>query len=242
MKKLYSARYAAIILALFVASVMERFLTVAIAGLIGITPENFVYHAISMFVLIFIFVLTNSALKLFVHSKVVTRLCFGNEFVGGRWIEFITYDDGRLSHCSVLDLIYEEDKVGTHGVAYRYQDGKFKLWYVFRTTKSEMSDYKLSYTFSAEGAVGDPPDFTDEGALYFVRNVKSRPNELYGRIKVRDKDDNIKERKRISGYWIKNKKELKDLNKSQPSALLKIAQRLSEEHNLGLDFNEESSE
>lgn len=238
MKRLYNARFLAIIFALFVASTVERFLTVPVARTLNIPPEAIEYHAISMVVLILLFMLTNFALKIFVHSNFVTKMCFGKEYVGGRWVEFITYadDESKLSHCSILDVVYEEDKIATYGVAYRYYNGKFNKWYTFKTTKSEMVDYKLSYTFSAEGC---GIKFTDEGALYFIRNAKRRPNELYGVITVKDNDNSIKELKVVHGYLIEHKEEMKKLDENQPIALLKMVQKLNKEHDFGLDFGDE---
>jgi len=231
MKKMFNVRMAIFAIVLFVVSAVERLITFFIDDHFQIGSETITYHVISIIILVVLFIVTTFALKPLVYSRIITKTALKKEYIGGRWVEIITYTDGdkvMLSHCSVVDIKYEEDMIGTFGKAFRYCNSRFESWYGFKTTKSVLDNYKLHYTFIADGA---DVSYQNEGTLEFEEKVKSRPTRFHGRF-----EDGRGRINRIDGFLMAKKEHLKMLDKDQTTALSKIVPELNDEFMLGLTF------
>jgi len=208
MKKLYEARLLIYSFGLLLSSTVERFITNAINERLKL--DLLLYHALSLVILIVLFIITNVFLKLFIHSKAVSKKVFGNKYVGGRWVELI-YDDSNVitGYCN-LHIIYDADEIILSGTNY---DINLKVLNSFETKGVSMENYCLSYLFI--GKEGNR-FWQGLGNLTFERTDKSTPKRYSGYFI----EDN--RQYRVEGVLINGKNDLKNMDADFVSAFRKM--------------------
>ena len=198
MKKLYEARLFLYALGLLISSGLERFITNAINQRLKL--ELVLYHTLSLFILITLFVTTNLLLKFVIQSKFVSRKIFGNKYVGGRWIEFVYDDQNEITGYCDLDIVYDAGEIYISGTNY---DKNLKTTNCFETKNLSMNNYDLSYvSVSREGS----KLWQGLGNFNFHRNSSAPPKRYSGQFTENERQF------RIEGVLINDKAMLKKLD------------------------------
>jgi len=206
MKKINDARLLIYSSGLLISSVIERVVTFIITSYVVLNP--WIYHTISIVLLVVVFLVVNVVLKKIMRSDRVHRKLLGNEYVAGRWIETThkVDDEGKetehIGYCC-LDISYEED--GLNIVATNYSLD-LEVNYMFYSKSASLENYVLDYAYIRYRKDGkrDP----DWGNILFRKNSISPPTFYTGAFK-RD-DDTF----RFKGFLINDKSDLKLLDKN----------------------------
>ena len=198
MKKLYEERLLLYALGLLISSVMERFVTNALNEKLQL--ELILYHTMSLVILAILFVSTNIVLKIIIQSKFVSKIIFGNKYIGGRWFEFIYNDKNEIKGYCDLDIIYDSGEMYMSGTNY---DKNFKTINSFETKSLSMNNYDLSYVFVTRE--GDKL-WQGLGNFNFHRNSSAPPRRYSGQFSENS------QQYRIEGILINDKYVIRKLD------------------------------
>ena len=219
MRELYNMRLWGLSVGLFASSAIERGITTYIdrqLNLLETSPA--LYHIISIFLLVVLFIATSRIIGLLIHWSFVSRLFFlfnSNKYIGGLWVEIVLQEkDGQnvVDHYSVLTIDYDIDKISLEGETYT---PNFGWLYNLNTKCSSMSDdnHSLHYIFECS----DKP-YPDFGTITFIKKTggKARPDRYQGAYKIGD------ERYSVEGFLISDRKSIKKLKADEAKALEEI--------------------
>lgn len=198
MKRLYETRLLLYSIGLLVSSIVERIITNEINKYQQL--NTILYHTLSLFILAFLFILTNVLLKRIVHSKFVTKIMQGKKYIGGRWIEIVYNEDKKIFGYSDVEISYDADNIRITGTNY---DRDLKYMNGFTATIASMVDYDLSYVFIGKQ---DGKFWQGLGNLTFQKTSTIVLNRYSGYFF----DENVKHR--AEGIKIWKKDDLKQID------------------------------
>jgi hypothetical protein len=205
MKELQQIRMLLYSVGLLLSSTIERAITNFINGQLKLFDTNpLLYHFLSIFILIFLFIFTNVVIKSFINRKFVSKRVFGKKYVGGHWIEIVyevTNGKDVASHYCDLEIGYDIDKIYLSGTDY---NSKFKFVYNLETESASMENYSLSYLFKC---IAGEKTWKGFGTINFHKKVKSSPDKYSGEY-----SDEENRKFRVEGFFINDREELKMLN------------------------------
>jgi hypothetical protein len=203
---------------LLLSSTAERAITNFINGQLKLFDTNpLLYHFLSIFILIILFVFTNVVIKAFVNKEVLSKKVFGKKYVGGHWIEIVYEEiDGKdvASHYCDLEIGYDIDKIYLSGTDY---DSNLKFMYNLETESASMENYSLSYLFKCIDGEKTRNGF---GTINFHKKGMSKPDKYSG--KYRDENNR---KFRVEGFLINDREELKMLNNNFSSSFKEIVSK-----------------
>ena len=214
-KELFQMRLLVYSMGLLLSSALERIITSLINTQFNLFENSpLLYHFLSVFILVVMFIFTNVFLQSFINRKWVSKKVFGNNFVGGYWFEIVfeeTHGKDEISHYCFLEIGYDIDKIYLSGTDY---DKDFKFMYNLETESASMKNHCLSYLFTcADGA----QSWRGYGNIVFHKTVDTKFNRYTGRYKD---DDNKKFR--VEGYLIDSKDDIRSLKKELLPAFQEI--------------------
>lgn len=175
-----------------ICSIIERVITIGyietdfIKNILNMDPKAgsgfWIYHGISIVILLLLFLTATMFLRKFIHSKLANKFFTGKFYVEGRWLEK-NCKQGTTnvdSYCC-LDISYEEDGIHLTGTNFKFVpndngvDGKCEFNYAFVSNSASMDRNSLIYTWHINGGF-----WTDWGILNFLPNFKLLPNRYTG--------------------------------------------------------------
>jgi hypothetical protein len=184
MKKIFDARLYIYSIGLIVSSSTERIITSIITRYISL--ESISYHALSLVILVILFILTNILLKPFTQKEFITKIVLGKKYIGGRWVEIVITENNEISHITKIDITYDDDKINIHGDCFQ-KNGQYK--YCLDSICTSMDNYDLAYLYIAKEGMKSIRE--DMGHLRFEPNIKKKLNKYSGHFNDKGKEFKI---------------------------------------------------